>query len=128
MNNEFFDNPDEKLEDALAMLAAGMPLEEILAEADGDAEWLRPLLALAAEVGDLQQAIPIPSPEASLQKLLAYGEELAGVPQSTTPAQSDGHTSLSKLLKSWWSRLFMGGDCNPIDWGIIRLPYQKQYC
>jgi len=52
MNNEFFDNPDEKLEDALAMLAAGIAIEEILAEAGPDAEWLRPMLKLVADVSD----------------------------------------------------------------------------
>ena len=57
MNNQLFDNPDEKLEDALAMVVSGISIEEILAGAGNDVEWLRPLLELAAEVGDLQEAI-----------------------------------------------------------------------
>lgn len=76
-NNEFKFGMDDKFEDALAMLAAGVPLDTILAEAGKDAGQLRPLLEMVSEVSSLKQTIPIPPPQASLQKMLAHGEKLA---------------------------------------------------
>ncbi len=74
--NNNFNRMDDKLDQALARLAVGAPVEVILAEAGNDAEQLRPLLEIAAEVANLKLAVPIPPPEASLQKLLAHGEKL----------------------------------------------------
>ena len=48
-NNEFKFGMDDKFEDALAMLAAGLPLDTILNEAGKDAEQLRPLLEMVGE-------------------------------------------------------------------------------
>jgi hypothetical protein len=79
---------EDKFEEALALLAAGIPLETILAEAGQDENWLRPLLEIAGEVGGLQQVVPIPPPNASLQKLLAHGRRSAAVaspPASRSP-------------------------------------------
>jgi hypothetical protein len=86
--NHSFNRLDDRLDQALARLAVGAPLEVILAEAGNDAEQLRPLLEIAAEVTNLKSAVPIPPPEASLQKLLAHGEKLAhstSLPAATRP-------------------------------------------
>ena len=64
--------PEDKLEEALALLAAGFSLDEALAEAGDDAEWLRPLLQTANEVAELAPAVTIPSPQASLARMLAH--------------------------------------------------------
>lgn len=85
MRDELTHNTDDRLEEALAMMAAGIPLEEVLRSANDDAEWLKPLLEIADEVGQLRQAIPIPPPEASLQRLLAYGQELAAASPAAAP-------------------------------------------
>ncbi|MBE7473394.1 MAG: hypothetical protein HS114_30060 [Anaerolineales bacterium] len=109
MNDNETTKVDDKLEDALALLAAGIPVDDILAEAGADAEWLRPLLALATEVGELQAAVPLPSPEASLQRMLAYGRELAVTTTPATPVQQNGLTTLVAFLsRSWLPRLAAG--------------------
>ncbi len=82
-DHAYNNKPEDALEDALQMLAAGVPLAEVLALANSDAEWLAPMLETATEVADLQQSIPVPPAEASLQRLLAHGEKLAAVSQPT---------------------------------------------
>jgi hypothetical protein len=76
--NHNFNGMDDKLDQALARLAVGVPVEIILAEAGDDAEQLRPLLEIAGQVAGLKSTIPLPPPDASLQKLLAHGQKLAG--------------------------------------------------
>ncbi len=95
-------NVDDKLEDALAMLAAGLSVTEILADAGDDADWLRPLLETATEVGGLRAAISIPSPEASLQRMLAYGRELATTSPPVAPVQSSWSAALASLFGGGW--------------------------
>ncbi len=82
--NSLNQNRQDQFEESLALLAAGIPLETVLAEAGQDAAWLRPLLTIAGEVGRLQQAVPIPPPNASLQKMLTHGRQLAAA--SSSPA------------------------------------------
>jgi uncharacterized membrane protein YgcG len=87
MQDQFTPSPEDQLEDALAMLAAGIPVADILAGAGDDADWLRPLLEVAAEVKELRPAISVPSPEASLQRMLAYGQKLAANSPPSVPAR-----------------------------------------
>ncbi|MCL4302874.1 MAG: hypothetical protein KJ077_44710 [Anaerolineae bacterium] len=100
MQDQFTPSPEDQLEDALAMLAAGIPVADILAGAGDDADWLRPLLEVAAEVKELRPAIRVPSPEASLQRMLAYGQKLAA--NSPPPAQSNRSIFLGSLLGGGW--------------------------
>lgn len=102
MNNKFARDVDNKLEDALAMQAAGIPLAEILAGAGDDADWLRPLLETATQVAELQTAITVPSPQASLQRMLAYGEELAATAAPVRTAQPGWLMGLTRLLGGGW--------------------------
>jgi uncharacterized membrane protein YgcG len=102
MNDNDTTKVDDKLEDALALLAAGIPVDDILAEAGVDAEWLRPLLALAGEVGELQAAVPVPSPEASLERMLAYGRELAATTPPAAPVQPNWVATLVAFLSNGW--------------------------
>jgi hypothetical protein len=81
MNHPQNFHAEEQLEDALAMLAAGIPPETIPQEAGVDSTWLRPLLETAGQVAQLQAAVPIPPPEASLQTMLAHGRKLAQPPR-----------------------------------------------
>lgn len=83
MGNKFSPGSEDKLENALFLLASGLPLAEVLDEAGDDAEWLRPMLEMGARVGELREAIPIPGAEASLQRMLDYGQELAAATPST---------------------------------------------
>lgn len=106
MNDKDTAQVDDKLEDALALLAAGISVDDILAEAGPDAEWLRPLLAVAEDVGQLQAAVPIPSPEASLQRMLAYGREVAAATPPAAPAQQNWLTAF--LSGGWLPRLAAG--------------------
>lgn len=94
-------SPEDQLEDALAMLAAGIPVADILADAGDDADWLRPLLEVAAEVKELRPAISVPSPEASLQRMLTYGQKLAA-DSPPAPAQSNWSIFLGGLLSGGW--------------------------
>ncbi len=102
MNNKFTRNVDDKLEDALSMLAAGVPVAEILADAGDDADWLRPLLEIATEVGELQTAISVPSPQASLKRMLAYGEELAATSLPVRSTSLGWSTVLASLFRGGW--------------------------
>lgn len=108
MQDQFIPNSEDQLEDALALLAAGIPLAEILAGAGEDAVWLRPFLEMAAEVKELGPAIKVPAPEASLQRMLAYGQKLAA--DSPAPAaQSNLSILLDNLLRgAWLPRLATG--------------------
>jgi uncharacterized membrane protein YgcG len=101
MQDQFTPSPEDQLEDALAMLAAGMPVADILADAGDDADWLRPLLEVAAEVKELRPAISVPSPEASLQRMLAYSQKLAA-DSPPAPAQSNWSIFLGNLLSGGW--------------------------
>jgi hypothetical protein len=92
MSNQQYHNQDDKFEEALALLAAGVPLEEILRQAQAEAEWLRPMLEVVTEVGELRSATPLPPPQASLERLLNHAETLAAPPVPTPPAR-----------ESWWS-------------------------
>lgn len=110
MMNKPMSHAEDRLEDALALLAAGVSLADILAEAGDDAEWLRPSLELALEVGELQAAIAVPSPEASLQRMLAYGQELAA---TAPPAASrSGRPSL-------WAGFFGGAWLPRLATGLV---------
>jgi hypothetical protein len=102
-NHDLTFGPEDRLEDALMMLASGVPLDTILSEAGDEAEWLRPLLETTAEVGELKSAVPIPPPDASLQKLLTHSARLAAdsPPQPATSPPSDRLTG--------WLNLFNGG-------------------
>jgi uncharacterized membrane protein YgcG len=110
MNNKFTHAPEDKLEEALALLAAGIPLAEVLAEAGNDASWLRPLLQVATEVGELRAALPLPPPEASLQRMLNYSQELSKAARPQARAEAPGWLSaLSQfLLGGWLPRLAAG--------------------
>ncbi|HRV95884.1 MAG TPA: hypothetical protein P5526_27270, partial [Anaerolineae bacterium] len=88
MNSEPTINQADKLDEALALLAAGLSLDEVLAEAGDDAAWLRPMLALATEVDALKVDIPIPSSQASLDRLLAHANSLATPASSPLPSQT----------------------------------------
>jgi len=75
-NDEHTHN-EAMFDEVLMRLAAGMSPDEVLATVGDDAAWLRPLLNMVNELGELRQAIPIPPPEAGLDRFLAYGEKLA---------------------------------------------------
>jgi uncharacterized membrane protein YgcG len=96
MSDEGISNPEERIEDILAMMAAGLSLEEALATAGDDAGQLRPLVELAFEVRDLRQEIPIPPPQASLQRMLRHGEAMVVASKRVEPAVP------------WWQRFLPG--------------------
>jgi len=98
MNEERLINPEEKLEEALALLAAGLPADEVPAQAGHDAAWLRPMLETALEMESLQADIPLPPPDASLQRLLDYGQELATNPSSPPASLADGRGPLATFF------------------------------
>jgi len=94
-------NAENKLEKALQMMANEDSIESVLAYAPEEADWLRPLLELSDELGELRDAVPIPPPEASLQKMLAHANALAAA-QPPMAAPRAG----------WWvtlGRSFSGG-------------------
>lgn len=102
MNDKNTVQVDDKLEDALALLAAGIPVDDILAEAGPDAGWLRPLLAVAEDIGELRTAVPIPPPEASLQRMLAYGREAAAATSPAALPRQNWLTLLTTFLSGGW--------------------------
>jgi uncharacterized membrane protein YgcG len=102
MKDKFTLNPENKLEDALALLAAGSSVADILADAGDEADWLRPLLEVAAEVEELGPTIKVPPPAASLHRMLAYGQELAAVSPPTAPERSRRLAGLAALLGGGW--------------------------
>lgn len=101
MQDQFTPSPEDQLEEALALLAAGIPVADILADAGDAAGWLRPLLEVAAEVKELRPAIPVPSPEASLQRMLAYSQKLAA-DSPPAPAPSNWSILLGGLFSGGW--------------------------
>lgn len=70
----------EQLDEALEQLAMGASLNEVLAKAGAEAAWLRPMLTAATVVKDLPPPYPLPSPDASLQRMLAHAEKLQVAP------------------------------------------------
>jgi hypothetical protein len=105
MNDALTQTQIDKLEDALALLAAGVLLEEVLVQAGRDADWLRPVLALAGEVEALGQAIAVPPPQASLQRLLAHGNALRRE-ERLAPRPAKPRSNVFQPLRQ---RLFRGG-------------------
>jgi hypothetical protein len=94
---------EDRLEDALAMLAAGIPLADVLAEAGSEAEWLGSLLEVAAETSELQAVIPLPPPTASLERMLAYGKSLAAAEDGAAPSPDGRRSRLRQFInRSWW--------------------------
>jgi uncharacterized membrane protein YgcG len=81
---------EDKLDDALAMVAAGIPVDVVLAEAGPDAEWLAPMLAVAGEAAQMKAAIPVPPPAASLNRMLAHAESLAPAAAPIAAAKTSG--------------------------------------
>lgn len=88
---------EDKLDESLALLAAGIPLETVLNRAGDDAEILHPLLQIAQDTRTLQPAIPIPPPNASLQKMLNHGQTLAAA-SSAQPGPLAGLINIFKRL------------------------------
>ena len=99
INDKLFSGADDKLENALMLLATGLSLPEVVAEAGEDADWLIPLLEMAAEIGEARQAIPLPPPGPSLQRMLDYGKELGAGTTVSGPA------GLARLLGGLIPRL-----------------------
>lgn len=102
MNDLLPPQPEDKLEEALALLAAGIPLADILAEAGDDADWLRPLLKVASEVGELRTAMPLPNPDASLQRMLNYSRSLTAAAPPPKREANGWLTALTQLLGGGW--------------------------
>jgi hypothetical protein len=90
------------------MLAAGIPLETILAEAGEDAEMLRPLLQTADETQTLR-AVPVPPPDASLRKMLAYSETLSTGTQAAPPVSPGLLNRLANPFKTWGQSFVLTG-------------------
>lgn len=109
MNDLFPTHPEDKLEEALALLAAGIPVADILAEAGADADWLRPLLNVASEVGELKSAMPLPASDASLQRMLSYSRTLA---EAAPPKNLESGSWLGAFIQllngGWLPRLATG--------------------
>jgi uncharacterized membrane protein YgcG len=78
------------------MVAAGLTVEEALTNAGDRTEELRPLVEIVAEIPDIRQTIPIPPPDASLQRMLSHGEALAA---------ADGGSAASR---PWWQTILPG--------------------
>lgn len=100
MISEINDQPKLSQEDildrAVERLAAGESLEAILTSFAPEADWLAPMLTLAAGVRSLREALPVPPAEASLAALLAAAERIAPA-SPTRPAP-----------RPWWERLAEG--------------------
>jgi hypothetical protein len=106
--NELTMGIEDKLDEALAMLAADIPLETILTKAGEDAEVLRPLLQIANETATLP-AVPVPPPDASLQRMLAYGKTLSAGAQPVAPAQPGWLAYLTSPFKMWGQSFVLAG-------------------
>lgn len=119
MNSEPTINQADKLDEALALLAAGLSLDEVLAEAGDDAAWLRPMLALATEVDALKVDIPIPSSQASLDRLLAHANSLATPASSSSPGQTS--RSVARPRFNFGRLLFNTGLSTAIAAGLLVL-------
>jgi len=83
----------EILEQTLERLSAGESLDAILTSSGPDAEWLGPMLSVAAGVRDLRESVPAPPAEAGLSAFLAAAEGMAPAP----PA--------GLAPRPWWERL-----------------------
>jgi hypothetical protein len=90
------DQQEEKLEQAIQRLMAGESLDTVLARAGSDANWLEPLLILAAGVQDIGETVSVPPAETSLAQFLAEAERLA----PSTP--------VAPTTPPWWKRLTHG--------------------
>ena len=99
---------DDKLEDALALLAAGVPPDEILSEAGDDAAWLEPLLAAASDVMMTQAQAPLPPPDASLNRMLTYGQSVKMPPAQYAASGGWLATLAQRWRSSWALRLAVG--------------------
>jgi hypothetical protein len=87
---------EEILEQAIEQLSAGESLDAILTSSGSDAEWLEPMLVVAAGVRGLRESVPVPPAEASLAAFLAQAERIAPAP-AVPPAP-----------RPWWERLAEG--------------------
>ena len=108
MSDELTAEMDNRLEQAAALLSAGLPLEEVLANIGSDAEWLRPLLEIATEIKELQPVTPMLPPEIRSQRFLAYGEKLATASPPTNPILAGWQLLRSSLFGGWPQRLVAG--------------------
>jgi hypothetical protein len=71
---------EEILEGAIQQLSAGESLDAILTSSGSDAEWLKPMLVVAAGLRGLRESVPVPPAEASLAAFLAQAERIAPAP------------------------------------------------
>jgi len=85
---------EDSLEQAIERLNAGESLEMILISAGSDAEWLKPMLSVAARVRDLHETVAVPPAETSLATFLAQAERMAAPALPARPAP-----------RPWWERL-----------------------
>ncbi len=102
MNDLLPPHPEDKLEEALALLAAGIPLADILTEAGDDADWLRPLLSVASEVGELRASMPLPNPNSSLQRMLDYSRTLTDTVPPKHHETSHWLSAFTQWLSGGW--------------------------
>jgi len=93
INQQAKHSQEDSLEQAIERLNAGESLETILASAGPDAEWLEPMLSVAAGVRDLRETVAVPPAETSLAAFLAQA-------QRVTPASRARPTP-----RPWWQRL-----------------------
>lgn len=96
MSDKRLTNPEERTEDILAMIAAGLSVEEAMEIAGDDASQLQPLVELASEVRELRQEVPLPPPDASLQRMLRHAETMAAAGE------------LAGTAVPWWQRFLPG--------------------
>jgi hypothetical protein len=87
---------EEILEQAIEQLSAGESLDAILISSGSAAEWLKPMLVVAAGVRGLRESVSVPPAEASLAAFLAQAERIAPAP-AVAPAP-----------RPWWERLAEG--------------------
>ncbi len=103
----------EQLEDALIQLASGVSLQDVLHQAGPDAAWMRPMLAAATELKDLPPPCPLPSPDGSLQKMLAHAATLQTPPPvvvaAASPAAAPAEPGLWAKISALFLPAFRGG-------------------
>jgi hypothetical protein len=85
---------EEILERAIERLSAGESLDAILTSSGSAAEWLEPMLIVAAGVRGLRESVSIPPPDASLAAFLAQAERIA--------------PTAAVAPRPWWERLAEG--------------------
>jgi len=93
INHQMLFSQEDSLEQAIERLNAGESLEMILASAGPDADWLKPMLSIAAGVRDLRETVVVPTAETSLAAFLAQAERMA----TALPARP--------ASRPWWERL-----------------------